>query len=255
MCHWLGTSFDTSAVFSSKVKVPFMRNNREVIEYMYNDLFVVRNRLFRVGPDMYPTEISDSTLLNKMLKYLSDYKKIDHYVTQNDYLVPKPFDEMDNVVSYNFEMNKPTPTEDNQLLYGLKLNTEDNTLEVELHDNEYLHVFSSIIFDKDYQKIYIDMVCEYKMMDKSKVDDFIIIFKMNKGNDLLMYKGYNVNELTSDIIDDKDGFKRLRVKTTCFFPKPVTKDAVMKMYLLLKEKDATMKIKYLDINIDALPVE
>lgn len=255
LCHWLGTSFDTSAVFSSKVKVPFMRNNREVIEYMYNDLFVVRNRLFRVGPDMYPTEISDSTLLNKMLKYLSDYKKIDHYVTQNDYLVPKPFDEMDNVVSYNFEMNKPTPTEDNQLLYGLRLNTEDNTLEVELHDNEYLHVFSPIIFDKDYQKIYIDMVCEYKMMDKSKVDDFIIIFKMNKGNDLLMYKGYNVNELTSDIIDDKDGFKRLRVKTTCFFPKPVTKDAVMKMYLLLKEKDATMKIKYLDINIDALPVE
>ncbi len=235
VCHWLGTSMDTTAEFSSDVKVAFMRNNREVFEYLYYDTLIVRNRLFKIGDDMYPNEINDTAALNRIEGYLSAYKKIDHYVTQNDYLVTKPTDKLDNVVRQGLDMDKLISNDEKPLVNGFESDTIEKHMMLEMYKDKYYHVFSSVKFDKDYEKVYIDFVCDYKILEKSKADDFKIVFKITGGKGASMWKGYIIENLSSEIVDDKEGFKRLRVKTTCFFPKPATEGAVLNMYFISKE--------------------
>lgn len=254
ICHWLGTSLDTTVAFSSKVIVPFMRNSREVYEFLLYDKFIVRDRIFEIDENLYPSEINDTLSLNKLQKYLTEYKNIDWYVTQNDYLLTKPIDKIENIINLSFDVNKLKLNIDKFYEKDIVRNKLKNKIIMEMSKKDHLYrIFQPIKYDKDYEKIYIDIICDYKITEKSKSDNLAFVFKMSNNEKSILNKEYKIKGLSSDIINDEEGFKRLRVKTTCFFTEPVTQDAIMVFYFK-PDEGMTLQIKNFDIKIDAIPL-
>ena len=239
VCHWLGTSFDTTATFSSKVIVPFMRNNREVNEFLYHDKLIVRDRLYTIDERLYPTEIQDTATRNKLARYLDDYQSVDWYVTQNDFLMTRDEKQLENVINYSNE----------------HFLTDSCGLVLNMPEDDYYNIFTPVKIPEDYQKIYVDIICDYKVEGKSKSDNFSFCFSMFNDDKPILWKGYNASSLSTDI-PGKTGWKRLRVKTTCFFAHPETEGAVMKFQIKsngscnLEISDVNMKIDGIRINQD-----
>lgn len=236
LCHWLGTSFDTSAVFSSKVIVPFMRNNRDINEYLFHDKFIARNRIYEIDDNLFPTEIQDTTLKNKLLQYLEDYKSIDWYVTQNDFLLIKDFDNIEKILDLAIDKH-----------------ADDGNLVMDMPKDDFYEILSPVCLGKNYEKIYVDFVCDYKIIDKSKSDKLEFILKVSDNEKSIQRKAYKVDALSTNITGE-EGWKRLRVKTTCFFSKPVTKGAIMRFYIK-SSGNTTLEIKDFNLKIDAIPVQ
>ncbi len=69
----LGHELDTSTVFHSTQRLFFMRNNRNVDEYLYNDIVVAGNRLYRLHDSIKMEPIDNEQIKNKMQKEIKEY--------------------------------------------------------------------------------------------------------------------------------------------------------------------------------------
>ena len=88
-CHWLGTSFDTVSDFRNTRKLAFMRNNRDVLEYMSGDYTIDRrNNIIRLDPSFIGRVVDDRQLFEQCKAELDDFQMVSHFVVQHDVLMP-----------------------------------------------------------------------------------------------------------------------------------------------------------------------
>ena len=85
--QYLGNDLDTNTNFVSNQRLFFMRNSRVVDEYLYKDIFIAGDRLFKVDDLMQLTPISDDSLRDKMKKEINDYMKLQIYSIHNNILI------------------------------------------------------------------------------------------------------------------------------------------------------------------------
>ena len=157
-CHWLGKSLDTSAVYNCEQSVAFMLNNRDVVEYLHNDYFICRDRLYRVNDSINLYEIDNDSIKYQLKEYLRQYRNIDKYVTQNNLLLQKPYNMKEllnsvdmNVVGYHIDKNrrqdigKPVDIDDDykrlyvdvKFAYRINNNADPKNIYLEFFDKTY----------------------------------------------------------------------------------------------------------------------
>lgn len=85
--QYIGNDLDTNTNFVSNQRLFFMRNSRVVDEYLYKDIFIAGDRLFKVDDLMQLTPISDDSLRDKMKKEINDYMKLQIYSIHNNILI------------------------------------------------------------------------------------------------------------------------------------------------------------------------
>ena len=87
-CHWLGTSFDTVTDYRNTRKLSFMRNNRDVVDYLSDDYYISRNALIKLDPFLigYPSE--NEQLYQQYKAELDDFEMVSRFVVQHDVLMP-----------------------------------------------------------------------------------------------------------------------------------------------------------------------
>lgn len=87
-CHWLGTSFDTVTDYRNTRKLAFMRNNRDVVDYLSDNYYISRNALIKLDPFLigYPSE--NEQLYQQYKTELDDFEMVSRFVVQHDVLMP-----------------------------------------------------------------------------------------------------------------------------------------------------------------------
>lgn len=86
---WLGTGIDTAVNFRNTHSVPFILNNKEILEYLEGDYFLYQQRLFRLKPEFWNRDTNVPVICQKMMKDLADFKILNTYVTKQNRLIPQ----------------------------------------------------------------------------------------------------------------------------------------------------------------------
>jgi uncharacterized sulfatase len=87
-CHWLGTSFDTVSSFRNTRKLAFMRNNRDVVDYLSDGYFINRNNLIKMDPSIIGYSLDNEKLYQQYKAELDDFELVSRFVVQHDVLMP-----------------------------------------------------------------------------------------------------------------------------------------------------------------------
>jgi len=226
-CHWLGTSLDTSSVYHNSQSVAFMRNNRDVVQYLHKNYMLVRERVYIIDSTLYGDEIDDDSIKNQLKEYLRQYKNIDWYATRNDFLLKKP----DN-------------------LNVLLVTEKDATVSAEAAERGTIILEEPVVFDCNYEKVYIDLSFDYIIKNNANPNETFVVCKINddKGNSLL-YKPFRFSEMSSE---SDDGYKFFKARTTFFLNGKNIVDQPMSIRLFSAEK---LEIEYKDlkIKVEGLP--
>jgi len=85
---WMGSGIDTAAEFRNLHALPFILNNKEIVEYLNRSLLLNREYLFGILPGLWLKDTSDQTAQLRMNEELADFKTLNTYVTRQNKLVP-----------------------------------------------------------------------------------------------------------------------------------------------------------------------
>lgn len=188
-CHWLGTSLDTSAVYHCNQSVAFMLNNRDVVEYLHHDVFLCRDRIYKVGDGIVLEEIEDDLIKGQLKEYLRQYTNIDRYVTQNDLLLQRP---------YNMK----------ELLNSVDM----SVVGYHIGKDSRQAICKPIRFDGKYQRVYVDIKFNYRInnnADPKKI--YLELFDKSYRFSELSEKsdfGHTMRVKTSFLLTDEEAFDR-----------------------------------------------
>ncbi|MGN0033980.1 MAG: LTA synthase family protein [Candidatus Limimorpha sp.] len=228
-CHWIGKSLDVSPTFNCSQSVSFMRNNRDENEYLHNNYFLDRNRVFKVDEDLDVDEIDDDAIKDELLEYLRQYKQIDWYVTQNDYLLKKPVD-----------------------VVGL-YRSEGGTSPIRVKVGAFGHekVFPTLEITKDFSRLYVDVEFDYKNLNNADLTKVSSEFKIMKNGHNLLYKAYRFSELSTD---NGDGTKHFRARTTFFLAGTPVKGEKLDCFIF-PQNEFEIEYKNINVTIEGLPLK
>lgn len=227
-CHWLGTTLDTSAVYHNSQSVAFMRNNRDVDQYLHGDYMLDRDRVYQVDTTLFAYEIENDSMKDQLKEYLRQYKNIDRYATRNDFLIKKP--------------------DDMEVLLDV-IENEQTSGTFDEYENVSIH--KPLVFDKNYEKLYINISFNYSTKTHINQDETYVVFKINdKNGNNILYKSFRFSEMSSDA---NDGCQFFMVRTTFFMINKDVVDLPMQILLFPKEK---LDIEYRDlkIKVEGLPL-
>lgn len=183
VCHWLGKSLDTSAVYNCEQSVAFMLNNRDVVEYLHHDYFICRDRLYKVNDSINLYEIDNDSIKNQLKEYLRQYRNIDKYVTQNNLLLQKPY----NMI---------------ELLNSVDKNVVGYHIDKDCRQD----IGRTVDIDENYKRIYVDVKFAYRINNNADPKNIFLEFfgktyrfselstKTDFGAVLRVKTSYNVND-------------------------------------------------------------
>lgn len=86
-CHWLGTAFDTSESFQCNKRQAFMLNNTDVVEYLFDTVYLAYGRLYSVQRGLRLKQIENEELLDDMQTFLTMYQTLSEYTLYKNKLL------------------------------------------------------------------------------------------------------------------------------------------------------------------------
>lgn len=226
-CHWLGTSLDTASGFRSKQSVAFMRNSREEIEYLHDNYIIERDRIFKIYDSLRVEEIYDDAMRDTLLEYLRQYKNVDWFVTQNDYLWKKSADVVE-----------------------VYLEKHDELITKNLGGREYFDIMEPYRFKQNYEKIYLDVEFDFKNKNNANLENVYSEFRI-KGQSVDFFRSYRFIYQT---IPNGDGTMRFKTKTTFFLAGHEIKNADFRINIF-PEVRFDFEYENLKIRIVGLPLK
>lgn len=159
-CHWLGTSFDTTATFQNTRKLAFMLNNRDVVDYASGLEYITSGKIVGLDSLLMGLACNDERRRKDMETELETFDLLSRYVVQNDRLLPGDM---------------------GMILYNTHLDFEQNTLEVfdkytvkgegylKLDQNlEYLWLSSDIAVRPVYENVLVEISFDVRNTDTTK---------------------------------------------------------------------------------------
>jgi len=91
--HSLGQELDTSIAFNANNRCFFMRNSRALNQYLYNDVYIDRDWIYRVNDNMELEEFENDSIRNKMLEEIKTFKSLEVMtIDLNRMVFPRVYD-------------------------------------------------------------------------------------------------------------------------------------------------------------------
>lgn len=107
-CHWLAGSLDTCKTFRNNQKMAFMLNNRDVVEFIEDNYFICRQKLFEFDSNLCVKQVDDDVIYNRIKNNLDNYHKLSVMAVNNSMLMPIDYNNVNFVVNsfYDFEVTE-----------------------------------------------------------------------------------------------------------------------------------------------------
>jgi phosphoglycerol transferase MdoB-like AlkP superfamily enzyme len=139
LAPWMGSGIDTAAGPRNIHTLPFILNNKEIIEYVNQSDYLFQNTISRILPDLWLNNNPDTSILRKMNGERADFKILNTYVTKQNMLVPKEvyFDKDCDSAEIEIKKVKPlNPTDSTSeyrsLFRDLKISSKIKFLRLEI---------------------------------------------------------------------------------------------------------------------------
>ncbi len=85
---WMGRGIDTAQRPRNIHILPFILNNKEIVEYVNKQYYFSSDVVLLIQPDLKLRKIRNSSLLQRMNRELNDFKTLNTYVTKQNRLIP-----------------------------------------------------------------------------------------------------------------------------------------------------------------------
>lgn len=240
-CHWIGSVFDTTSNFSSKKKLAFMMDNRDLVSFLSDTLFVSSNRLFSVSKNMMLKQIDNQNVCDSINHTLDNYRILSRYVA-NDYLIKPDKNSIANLCHINTDFNK---IDDN--IFKTQLTTI-NGEKCLLIDTSIVYgtIAPNITLKHNYRKLKVDVRFSLQSLDTCATLPKLVCEKNGESKYYLSVPLEN-QELNNLNTQNAASFV---FRTTVVFDDTNDGD-IFKMYLW-NNKKATMTYDNLYVNIDVI---
>lgn len=169
-CHWLGTSLDTVREFRSKRKQAFMLNNRDVVDYLHDEYFLCRKKLYKIDEDLSLEKIDDPLLYEKLRKELDDYNLIGVYALESNFLNCESNAEFLDIAEYHFDFDNIT----NKIFDKLILDSLDNKFAYFDEKLEFIYLYPYWNIDDDYMNFSVNISFDLKTYTENNLPLLVI---------------------------------------------------------------------------------
>lgn len=205
---FMGDGLDTSASFVNKHSLAFMRNNRNVLEYLSKDLFYFDSTLYKLKDNLYLEQINNVSQsdIDNIKQELDDYIAINQYAWKNDKIIP--YNITDTAFSgrivhsnlCNFEDIAESAKYKNRISYKEKFSGV-NSIHIE-RDNEFSFVTDAIKINNQSDMIIVNVSAKVFLIDDTKTDfPFLVCtIKNNDEKEHFIYSQERLFNLENEIL-------------------------------------------------------
>jgi uncharacterized sulfatase len=85
--HWLGFPLDTCSQFRSDRMIPFMRVNRNIDEFLWQDHFISRGRLYKIDENLQIIMVENDSIKQDLECKLELFKALNDYVCKHNVIM------------------------------------------------------------------------------------------------------------------------------------------------------------------------
>lgn len=164
-CHWLGTSLDTVREFRSKVKQAFMLNNRDVVDYLHDEYFLCRSRLYKIDKNLHLTSVDNPNLYQRLKKELDHYNLISAYALENNFLNGSIDEDLVDIAEYYFDIDNTT----NKIYKHLTVDSLENKFVYFDENIEYISLYPYLEVKDDYTKFSVSVSFDLQSYTENKL--------------------------------------------------------------------------------------
>ena len=171
-CHWLGTSLDTVKEFRSKVNQAFMLNNRDVVDYLHDEYFLCRKRLYKIDNNLRLTSVDNPDLYQKLKKELDDYNLLSAYALETNFLNSSIDENFIDIAEYYFDIDNTT----NKIFNQLTIDSLENKFVYFDEDDEYISLYPYLEVKDNYTKFIVSVSFDLQSYTENKLP--LLIYKI-----------------------------------------------------------------------------
>ena len=164
-CHWLGTSLDTVEKFRSNIKQAFMLNNRDVVDYLHDEYFLCRSKLYKIDDNLRLTYIENPDIYQKLKKELDDYNLISAYALEANFLNSENDTYFIDIAEYDFDIDNTT----NKVYNNLTADSLGNKFVYFDENEEYIALYPYLEIKDDYTKFIISVSFDLQSYTDNKL--------------------------------------------------------------------------------------
>ena len=164
-CHWLGSSLDTVAEFRSRVKQAFMLNNRDVVDYLHNEYFLCRKRLYKIDNNLRLTSVDNPDLYQQLKKELDDYNLLSGYALENNFLNSNIDENFVDIAEYFFDIDNTT----NKIFNELTIDSLENKFVYFDENKEYISLYPYLEVKDNYTKFIVSVSFDLQSYTENKL--------------------------------------------------------------------------------------
>jgi len=222
--NWLGQLLDTSIDFHSSQRMAFMRNNRNIEDYLHNNYYLTKDELYKVHDLMKLEGVDMPEKKQELKKELDDFKNLNQFYFMVDNLQGNMnIKELANH-EYNFD-GKVIPFFKNDTTSEKAFNGSRSLLLRK--DQEYGSITPTIILEKGISKVYIE--CTFKIfVEENGKHNPLFVTSVSKDGKNLDWEG--IDFMTKDY-GTTSGWKNIKVSKTLYIDKKNSKGSELKLYL------------------------
>ena len=244
-CSWLGGSLDTSSTFRCQKRMAFMRNNRDIVEWLHGDKLLVSRRLYRVDKDLQTTIIDDKQAYEQLRQELDDFKIVNHYAVKNDFLW------LDDKVrkqllchdQFNFDNNVPSYYQE-----IVRISRDGNRFAIADAQHPYLPLMLPLNIQEEGEKLFLETSFDVKLSKAtlSSLPEILIHITDEIGDDF--YQEYDFRAVVDEPVKAKK-MMRCHLKTVLYLKGKNLKDKTIKV-MLWSKKGASLEADNIDTRLE-----
>ncbi len=148
LSHWLGVGLDTASDFTSDRSIVFIRNNKEMVDFVDSNLCLYEDRLTRIRSDLTAEPVNDEAVRDRLKAKLDNFVAVTGYTGRENCLIPI------------------------WMMFGQQLNSypvtieEPITLDAIPTTDEYITILKKMVLNDDYSYLYCDFTFNIRADEK-----------------------------------------------------------------------------------------
>ncbi|MCK5856292.1 MAG: acyltransferase family protein [Bacteroidales bacterium] len=221
---WQGGLLDTSSSFHSQQRMAFMRNNRDIRDYIHGNYYLASDILYRIHDTMHLVKIENQQIKAQLKKELSDFKNLNQFSFMG--LSNGINTNIKNLVNLNFDFEKTIPN------YFVNDTTSKEAYRgkyslILRKNHEYGSFIPTIKLEEGITKIYFEVSFMVLIDEVGKQNPLLVASVSNQSGNLA-WGDFNI--MNDNFSTDRQ-WKKITASKTIFLKNESSKCDELKLYL------------------------
>ena len=221
---WQGGLLDTSTDFHSQQRMAFMRNNRDIRDYLHGDYYLASENLYKLHDTMHLEKINDDEIKSQLKNELHSYKNLNafSFISSNH----EKYTSVSDLAEFDLSFEKGKNDYYSDEIDTLVANSGKHSLILK-KEQEYGSIIPSIILDGDITRVYIEASFMVLVSESGKQNPLLVASIQNNEKNQV-WEGMGI---MNDNFGKEHKWKKVSISKTLFLENENSKGSELKLYL------------------------